>query len=143
MAGCPWRGVGVATPLILPNRFDEAEWRRKLQEADRRSLKLGSPAQFSYLHGAEDTLVGAGAIGLRTHVTAIETTGADALTLADGAGGQEKVVIMTVNGGNATLTPANLGGGSTITFDAVGDAVRLVFSASNWWVVSNNGCVIA
>lgn len=61
------------------------------------------------------------------------TTGTDALTLADGAEGQEKFIIMKTDGGTGTLTPSNLGNGTTLTFDDAGDSAHLIFTNGNWY----------
>ena len=60
------------------------------------------------------------------------TTAADALTLADGTEGQVKFIVMKTDGGDGTLTPTNLGNGTTITFDDVGDSAFLLFTNSAW-----------
>lgn len=54
------------------------------------------------------------------------------MTLANGYPEQEKVIVMTVDGGDGTLTPSNLGNGTTITFDDVGDSANLIFTNSAW-----------
>lgn len=84
-------------------------------------------------------LEGAGAVNVTTLVTKVTTTGADALTLADGAEGQIKHIVMVADGGDGTLTPTNFGNGSTITFADAGDAVTLAFLDSNWWVMGSQG----
>lgn len=86
---------------------------------------------------------GAGAIPLTATLVKVTTTGADALTLADGVEGQVIIITMVVDGGNGTLTPANLAGGTTITFDAVGDTATLVFDGTNWNVAGISGAVVA
>lgn len=91
----------------------------------------GDPA-FSTGVGIQ-TLTGAGAVDVINPVTHIETTGVDALTLADGGEAQEKLVVMTVDNGAGTLTPSNLGNGTTITFDDVGDSASLVFTNGAWY----------
>lgn len=93
--------------------------------------------------GTPQTLTGAGAVNITTHSTLLVTTAADALTLADGAEGQYKFIKMKTDGGDGTLTPTNLAGGSTITFDAVGDSVLLFFLDGEWNVVGNSGCTVA
>ena len=50
---------------------------------------------------------------------------------------------MVVDGGDGTLTPSNLAGGTTITFDAVGDTATLVFDGTNWNVAGISGAVVA
>lgn len=92
-----------------------------------------------------DLLVGTGALGavsLSKEVTVVSTTGAATATLADGSVGQQKVIVMTVDGGDCVLTPANLVGASTtITFNDVGDACHLVWAGSAWHVVSSSATV--
>jgi hypothetical protein len=80
------------------------------------------------------SLSGAGAVDITSAVTKVTTTGSDALTLADGQTGQIKVIIMIVDGGDGTLTPTTLLGGSTITFADAGDAVVLLWVATLGWV---------
>jgi len=79
-----------------------------------------------------------------TSITTISTGSASGtFTFADGVQGQIKVIVMLADGGyDATINPANLAGGSSITFTDVGDAVVLVYITSQWFVVSNNGCTI-
>lgn len=88
-------------------------------------------------------LTGAGAVDIITPVTRLVTTGADALTLADGGQGQMKYIVMDTDGGDGTLTPSNLTGGSTITFDAVGETASLLFDNDSWTIQSVNGATIA
>jgi len=80
------------------------------------------------------SLSGAGAVDITSAVTKVTTTGTDALTLADGQVGQIKVIIMIVDGGDGTLTPTTLLGGSTITFADAGDAVVLLWVTTLGWV---------
>lgn len=95
------------------------------------------------LTGGVQTLTGAGAVNLTTPITHLVTTGANALTLADGNVGQVKAIVMLTDGGDGTLTPTNFGNGTTITFNDVGDSVLLVFLGTDWWIISNNGCTVA
>lgn len=96
------------------------------------------------LIGATQALSGAGAVNLTTLVTKITSTGANALTLADGTDGQVKILVMLVDGGDATLTPTTKTGFSTITFNDVGDGCVLVFTTTTGWIVAgNNGCTLA
>ena len=94
--------------------------------------------------GSTQSLSGAGAVNLTDLITEVTTTGADALTLANGSAGQVKIITMIVDGGDGTLTPTTLAGGTTITFNDVGDGVVLVYSTTvGWVVVGNNGATIA
>ncbi len=93
--------------------------------------------------GGVDTRTGAGAISLTSEITLLVTTGADALTLADGTVGQRKVIKMKTDGGDGTLTPTNFKDGTTITFNDVNDVVELMFFDSEWQLIANEGCTIA
>ena len=93
--------------------------------------------------GGVESFSGAGALNLTDLITEVTTTGANALTLANGSAGQVKIITMIVDGGNGTLTPATLAGGTTITFADVGDGVVLVYGTAGWVVVGNNGATIA
>lgn len=96
------------------------------------------------LMGSVQALSGAGAVDLVTTTTKITSTGANALTLADGAPGQIKTLVMIVDGGDATLTPTTKTGFSTITFNDIGDGCILQFFTTVGWIcIGNNGCTIA
>tara|TARA_A200000159_G_scaffold32339_1_gene28966 strand:+ start:43 stop:495 length:453 start_codon:yes stop_codon:yes gene_type:complete len=86
------------------------------------------------------------AIDVTTSITHINTTaGAHAGAMADGVNGQVKILTMIVKGGsnNSVVTPANLTGGTRITFDAVGDTATCVFTNSSWLVIALNGAVVS
>ena len=86
-----------------------------------------------FIDAASDTRADAGAVSITSFATKVTTTEASAITLADGAKlGQHKLIVLTTDGGDATLTPSNLAGGTTITFADVGDAAWLVWNGSNW-----------
>lgn len=89
------------------------------------------------------SLTGPGAINITQPITLITTTGADAYTLAAGTAGQYKNIAMIGDGGDATITPTGLIGGTTITFDAVGDTVQLFATGAGWLVVGGNGYAVA
>jgi hypothetical protein len=98
--------------------------------------------------GSVQSLTGAGAVNLTDLITEItaENTG-DALTLANGSAGQVKIISYVAEsaaGDTAILTPTTLAGGSTITFDSVGDAATLVYSTtSGWTIVGSNSVTVA
>ena len=86
------------------------------------------------------------AIEITSPVTEVDATSAGApCTLADGANGQVKVVLdVSTAGTNAiTITPANLRGGSTVTLNAPGESVTMMFKNSNWNVIGGHGFVVA
>ena len=97
--------------------------------------------------GSVQSLTGPGAVNLTTYTTEFTSTGTgDALTLADGASGQIKNVVyvaQTAGTDTGILTPANLGGYTTITFNDPGDSVQLQFIGTQWWVISAFGAVVA
>lgn len=88
-------------------------------------------------------LTGPGAVSLDTYSTILVTTGANALTLADGTEGQQKFIKMRTDGGNGTLTPAHLQGGTTLQFNDAGDFVNLLFSDGKWNILTNSGVTLA
>ena len=99
---------------------------------------------------AEQSLTGDGAANVTAPVTAFTTdtdsSGNNAITLANGTTGQLKVLYLAAlgsGGQTSVITPANLLGFSTITFNAVGDAAVLYFNGSNWIVVGSQSAVLA
>ena len=95
--------------------------------------------------GGVQSLSGAGAVDLTNLITELTTTGANALTLADGTtSGQIKIINMIVDGGDGTLTPVTFANGTTITFDAVGESATLVWNSTVGWVATSTvGATIA
>ena len=90
------------------------------------------------------TLTGAGAVDVTSAVTKLVTTGANALTLANGTNGQLKTICMITDGGDGTLTPTTKTGFTTITFNDVGDSVQLqYFTTQGWICIANNGATLA
>jgi len=90
------------------------------------------------------SLSGAGAVDITNAFTSLTTTGAaQALTLADGTVGEIKVIVHTVDGGSAVLTPTTKIGFTTITFTAVGDSAMLIYTAAGWAVIGSKGATIA
>ena len=94
--------------------------------------------------GGVESKSGAGALSLTHLITEVTSTGTDAITLANGTAGQVKIITMIVDGGDATLTPATFHDGTTVTFDAVGESVVLVYhNTIGWKAVSVSGATIA
>jgi hypothetical protein len=90
------------------------------------------------------SLSGAGAVDLTNAFTSLTTSGvSQALTLADGTAGEVKVIVHTVDGGSAVLTPTTKIGFSTVTFTAVGDSVMLIYTAAGWAIIGSRGVTIA
>ena len=91
--------------------------------------------------GEPELLTAAGAVSVLTEPTqfSISQAGDQAMTLPDGDETQRKLLYMTVKGstGNAVVTPDNLTGGTTLTFDAVGEYAELRFVGGSWAVVAS------
>jgi len=86
------------------------------------------------------------AVNVTTAITEINATSAThTCAIADGSDGQIKIILDTSSSGtNAiTITPANLRGFSTITLNAPGESVILLFKNSNWNVIGGHGYVLA
>lgn len=96
---------------------------------------------------AVQALSGAGAVNVTQPVTKFTSTATgNALTLADGVEGQLKTIIYVAEaagGDTGILTPTNLGAGTTITFNTIGDACILQFIGTDWWPISLRGAVLA
>ena len=88
------------------------------------------------LYKSVDNATGGGAISLTTGVTFITTTGTEAYSLADGVEGQLKIIIMKADGGNATITPDNLVGYTSIRFNNVHDNVQLLYGSTGWNIIA-------
>lgn len=107
-------------------------------------------AGYVAVNGTPEALAAAGstaAVSVTSSVTHIAssatTTGVNALTLADGVNGQIKIITMTADAGDVQVDPANFANGTSITFDAVGDTITLLFTNSNWVVLANQNTTIA
>ena len=86
------------------------------------------------------------AIEITNAVTEVNATSAGApCTLADGANGQIKTIInVSTSGSNdIVITPSNLRGGTTITLNAPGETVQLMFKNSNWNVIGGHDFAVA
>ena len=85
------------------------------------------------LYMSVENVTGGGALSLTTAISLISTTGAEAYTLADGTlEGQIKIISMKVDGGNATVTPANYINGTSILFNNVNDTITLLYQSTGW-----------
>ena len=82
------------------------------------------------------SISGPGAISLTETVTFMTTTGTDAYTLADGTNGQIKIIQMVGNGGTGTVTPTNLVGWTSISFNNIHDNVTLLYTPNGWAITA-------
>lgn len=105
------------------------------------------PGRAAGMAAAPEKLVAAGAISASKRDTEIAITQASdqAMTLAAGTEGAEKVIVMTLKSGvgNAVITPTSFQDGTTITMNTVGDVVILKFIGAKWHVVLNKGATVA
>jgi hypothetical protein len=129
-------------PVRSENGFESVS-----KNASTGAITVGT-SYSNIIKGSSQSLSGAGAVNLTDLITEItaENTG-DALTLADGSAGQVKIIVYVAEsaaGDTAVLTPTTLAGGTTITFDSVGDAATLVYNeTSGWTIVGSNSVTVA
>ena len=83
-----------------------------------------------------ENITGGGAISLTTGVTFISTTGTEAYSLANGTEGQVKIIIMKADGGNATITPDNLVGWTSVRLNDVHDNIQLMYGSTGWNIIA-------
>ena len=137
--------AGIQTFLATPTSANLAA--AVTDETGTGPLVFATGPTFNNINGSVQSLSGAGAVNLTTYSTAFTSTAAgNALTLANGAQGQIKNIVYVAEaagGDTGVLTPANLGAGTTITFNAVGDSCQLQFIGTDWWAVSLRGAVLA
>ena len=96
--------------------------------------------------GIEDIAAGGTTTALDL-TKSVHTVGADAggdiFTLADGTAGQITTIICADATGTSTITPATFNGGTSITFDALGDSVTLQFvDTLGWTIIGGNSYTI-
>ena len=69
------------------------------------------------------------------------------MSLAAGVAGQLKIIYLKAlsNSGTSRITPAALTGGTTVTLNAVGDSVLLMYSGtlSSWVILGGNSYAVA
>jgi predicted RecA/RadA family phage recombinase len=107
-------------------------------------ILLDEPAATFIPSGAQQSLSGAGAIDVLSYSTMWTTTGAQAGTIANGTRiGQLKEIMLTVDGGDGTLTPATASGFTTIVFSNIGDMVLLRWTAGGWIILKRGNVATA
>ena len=98
---------------------------------------------------AEQALTGDSTTGSVTTMITNHTVSAanDDMSLAAGVAGQMKIIYLKAlsNSGTSRITPAAFTGGSTITLNAVGDSVFLMYSGtlSSWLILGGNSYAVA
>lgn len=111
------------------------------------NFEMGAGGSGTYIKTSISSSSGAAAVPLTHAIHEITTTGTgDALTLADGTAGQRLTLLYVAEGAGsdtAVLTPTTLAGGTTITFNALGDCADLTFSATGGWYMHGGTAAIA
>jgi len=91
-----------------------------------------------------DTVTGSVTTPITNHTVSAAN---DDLALAAGVPGQLKIIYLKAltNSGTSRITPAAFTGGTTITLNAVGDSVFLMYSGtlSSWIIVGGNSYAVA
>lgn len=89
--------------------------------------------------------VGTDTISVNTGLTSLDTSGGSStLSIADGTNGQVKYIVMVAAGNNAILDNTNGNWSTQILFDAVGEAVTLIWDSTTgkWSIVGSHGVTI-
>ena len=125
------------------NQFGIATSRPEAQlHVKKQGSHPGNAKIDGHIQAGVHTISGPGAIDLDTTITEITTTGADAFTLANGVLGQIKIIVMTVDGGDATITPTTFSNGTSITLDDVNDNITMIYGANGWVVTALQGATV-
>lgn len=105
-----------------------------------------SNATRQFWTSSEDLLDGAAA-NLSVIASYFTTSAAETATLAAGTNGQIKSFMMVGDGGDMVITVSNAGwkssGTGTITFSSIGQGCLLLYTASKWFCIGNNGVAFA
>lgn len=68
--------------------------------------------------------------------------GGDTFTLANGVAGQIMVIVCASATGVATITPATMKWGTSVTLNAAGDTVLLAYVGAGWSIIGGNGYTV-
>ena len=95
-------------------------------------------ANFTHidLYKSGENVTGGGSLSTSTVVSFISTTGVESYTLADGVEGQQKIIIMKADGGNATVTPTNLVGYTAVRLTDVNNSFHLIYGSTGWNIIA-------
>jgi hypothetical protein len=104
-------------------------------------------AALQPFNNSKEDLNNTASVSLATTASYFSTTTTETATLAAGVEGQIKVLAMYADGGDMVITVANAGwhasGTGTITFNSIGDGCILQYINAKWFVIGNNGVVLA
>ena len=114
------------------------------------NIAITLPNVSSTLQGSSvENITSAGALSRDVEVSTLALSGSGSITMAAGRfAGQRKIVVMTTDNGNVTMTQSGGNLNSTnvstsIVWNDVGDNVLLVYNGTNWNVVASNGVTIS
>ena len=95
-------------------------------------------ANFTHLdlYKSVENVTGGGALSTSTVVSFISTAGTETYTLADGVEGQQKIIIMKARVGNATVTPTNLVGYTSVRLSGVNNNFHLLYGSTGWNIIA-------
>jgi|TARA_B100000085_G_scaffold255487_1_gene255342 hypothetical protein len=108
--------------------------------------KISAANVFNYIptfiatNSTESLTNSSSAASVSTAVSLVDSSGGStSLSLAAGVTGQIKTIICTTAGNNITITPAaTVGSGTTITLDAAGESVTLMYTGSAWAAIATS-----
>ena len=114
------------------------------------NIAITLPNVSSTLQGSSvENITSAGALSRDVEVSTLALSGSGSITMAAGRfAGQRKIVVMTTDNGDVTMTQSGGNLNSTnvstsIVWNDVGDNVLLVYNGTNWNVVASNGVTIS
>ena len=95
-------------------------------------------ANFTHvdLYKSVENVTGGGALSVSKSVSFISTTGVESYSLANGVEGQQKIIIMKADGGNATVTPDNLVGYTSVRLTDVNNSFHLLYGSTGWNIIA-------
>ena len=134
--------IGAGNKIIIKDQAGDAVITTEDSGATIANASLTAPAITGKLSFSDtpQAMTSAGAVSLTTTLTTVASSGATTLTLANGTQGQIKIIVFITDGGNVTLMPSTMVGGTTLTFADVGDSAILMWiGASGWQVIGGWG----
>lgn len=98
--------------------------------------------------GSVTTYIVDGAIDITDTCSLLSSTAAStAMTLEAGTIGQKISIGCKAYTNTMTVTPAQLAGGTTLTFSAIGDSIELTYFGASanggWYITGNNSVVVS